>query len=53
MNAKEYFYNLHDVECNQKYDGKLPYSFHLEMVVKQAEKFEKYIPVDNPYYYAV
>ena len=50
MNAKEYFYNLHDVECNQKYDGKLPYSFHLEMVAKQAEKFEKYIPSDFPYY---
>lgn len=50
MNAKEYFYNLHDVECNQNYDGKLPYSFHLEMVAKQAEKFEKYIPSDFPYY---
>ena len=52
-NPKEYFYNLHDIECNQKYDEKLPYSFHLEMVAKQAEKFKKYIPVDNPYHDAV
>lgn len=42
--AKNYFYNLHDVECNQKYNGTLPYSFHLECVIKQAEKFIYLIP---------
>lgn len=30
----------HDVVCNQKYAGNLPYSFHLKMVVQQARKFE-------------
>ena len=29
----------HDVECNQKYDKTLPYSFHLNLVAKQVEKF--------------
>lgn len=48
--AKDYFYNLHDIEVNQKYNKVLPYSFHLEMVAKQAEKFEHLIPCDNPYY---
>jgi len=51
--AKNYFYNLHDVECNQKYNKTLPYSFHLEMVEKQAFLFKKYIPVDDPYFSAV
>ena len=37
--AIDYFYNLHDINCNQKYNKTLPYSFHLEMVLKQAEKF--------------
>lgn len=40
--VKDYFYNLHDVECNQKYNKgqyPVPYSFHLEMVGKQADKF--------------
>ena len=53
MIYKEYFYNLHDIECNQKYAKILPYSFHLEMVAKQAKKFEKYIPSDNPYHDAI
>lgn len=35
----------HDVECNQKYDGNLPYSFHLNLVAKQVEKF-KYLLSD-------
>jgi hypothetical protein len=52
-NIKSYFVNLHDVECNQKYNGNLPYSFHLEMVAKQAEKFQHHIPSDNPYHDAV
>lgn len=33
----------HDVVCNQKYAGKLPYSFHLKLVAAQATKFEKLI----------
>jgi hypothetical protein len=41
--AKEFFFNLHDVECNQKY-GKLPYSFHLELVEQQYFKFKHLIP---------
>lgn len=32
-------YHRHDVICNQKYDDTLPYSFHLECVVKNVEKF--------------
>jgi (p)ppGpp synthase/HD superfamily hydrolase len=47
INSKEvfdYFYNLHDVECNQKYNKRLPYSFHLEMVTQMAEKFKSCIP---------
>lgn len=48
--AKNFFYHLHDVVVNQKYNETLPYSFHLEMVANQAKKFEKLIPVDDPYY---
>ena len=51
--AKRWFCDLHDNKCNQKYNKNLPYSFHLEMVAAQAMKFEKYIPVDNPYHDAV
>lgn len=51
--AKRWFCDLHDNQCNQKYNKTLPYSFHLEMVAAQAQKFEKYIPVDNPYHDAV
>lgn len=47
--AKQYFYNLHDVECNQKYNKTLPYSFHLEMVEKQAMKFQHLIHTKDPY----
>jgi (p)ppGpp synthase/HD superfamily hydrolase len=53
LEAKSYFTNLHDVECNQKYNKNLPYSFHLEMVAKQADKYQHHIPSDNPYYNAV
>ena len=51
--VKKYFYNLHDIECNQKYSDSLPYSFHLDMVGKQANLFRHHIPVDDPYYTAV
>lgn len=37
--VQDYFYNQHDVVCNQKYDKKLPYSTHLDFVVQQAQKF--------------
>lgn len=50
---RQHFFDLHDNTCNQKYDEHLPYSFHLEMVAKQAKKFEKFIPSDNPYYLSV
>lgn len=39
MNFQEFCINQHDVVCNQKYNKTLPYSFHLEMVYKQFEKF--------------
>lgn len=44
---REYFTNLHDVEVNQKYAKKLPYSFHLEMVASQAYKFRELIPIED------
>lgn len=30
INFSEEVYFIHDVECNQKYAGDLPYSFHLK-----------------------
>jgi len=30
----------HDIECNQKYDGNLPYSFHLNLAAKQVDIFK-------------
>lgn len=36
---KEFCFYQHDVVCNQKYDTILPYSYHLDLVVKQVEKF--------------
>jgi len=49
--AKEFFYNLHDIDCNQKYGDNLPYSFHLKATVNTAEYFKECIPlpeiVDN------
>lgn len=50
---KQFFTNLHDIECNQKYNGNLPYSFHLEMVASQAERFKHHIPSDDPYNTAI
>ncbi len=41
--ARDYFYHLHDIECNQKYNKTLPYSFHLDMVEKQFDKFKHLI----------
>lgn len=48
--AQDYFYNLHDIEVNQKYAGNLPYSFHLEMVHNQGKKFSYLIdPKDDKF----
>lgn len=41
MTKIEEIYHIHDVVCNQKYDGYLPYSFHLKAVVKQAKKYSE------------
>lgn len=38
LQAKEYFFNLHDVEVNQKYGDK-PYSYHLKQVYEIVERF--------------
>jgi len=40
----------HDIYCNQKYDKKLPYSFHLEMVAKQASLFASKVIRDEDIY---
>ena len=50
--AKQYFYDLHDVERNQKYGGdlKLPYSFHLKMVDEQIKRWLYLIPADAKAY---
>lgn len=38
-NWRNLCYHQHDVVCNQKYGGTLPYSFHIECVVAQVKKF--------------
>lgn len=43
----EYFYYLHDVTCNQKYDDYLPYSFHLKAVDAAILNFKDHIPFDK------
>jgi (p)ppGpp synthase/HD superfamily hydrolase len=50
IDIKTYFFELHDITCNQKYNKTLPYSFHLEMVEAQALKFKHLIPADESYY---
>lgn len=49
INPVEYFKDLHDNVCNQKYAGKLPYSFHLELVAKQAMLFLNECKIENYY----
>lgn len=39
-NFKQYCIRQHDIECNQKYDKELPYSFHLNLVAIQQRKWE-------------
>lgn len=43
---KNYFRNLHDVSCNQKYAKTLPYSFHLDNVWQWASYYRDYWQVD-------
>jgi len=38
-NKIQQIYNHHDYFCNQKYNKKLPYSYHLKHVVSVAESF--------------
>jgi (p)ppGpp synthase/HD superfamily hydrolase len=48
---RQYCYNRHDVEVNQKYGNdviKLPYSFHLYAVEAQAQKFKHIIMGSEP-----
>ena len=44
LKTQKYFYELHDIICNQKYNKTLPYSFHLEMVVHMAQRFKACLP---------
>lgn len=44
---RDYFADRHDNFCNQKYDGKYPYSFHLDMVATQANRFKHLISKDT------
>jgi len=36
---RKWAYKKHDVDCNQKYNGNLPYSFHLGIVESHVEKY--------------
>lgn len=40
-------YRQHDVECNQKYNDYLPYSFHVKMVEAQGDKFAHLLRFDE------
>lgn len=42
-NFIEFCIHQHDVECNQKYNKSLPYSFHLGLVSDRAKKFKHLI----------
>lgn len=50
MKSKEFIEfckNQHDIVCNQKYGTIHPYSFHLELVSKQAYLFKKLVSKDD------
>jgi hypothetical protein len=49
MNSTNFFNDLHDIRCNQQYDG-LPYSFHLNAVRKQFTKYQ-YLITNLPHEY--
>lgn len=40
----QYFYDWHDITCNQKYDHYLPYSFHLKAVDAAILFFKDCLP---------
>ena len=42
-------YNQHDVECNQKYDVGIPYSYHLKAVVETTKRFKHYLDCYDDY----
>ena len=48
---RDFTYNQHDVVCNQKYNGNLPYSFHLMCVEAQVDKF-KHLLTPQEYFVA-
>lgn len=50
MTTREYFFDLHDVQCNQKYNKTLPYSFHLDMVYQQGLKFKQVLGDKQDYW---
>jgi (p)ppGpp synthase/HD superfamily hydrolase len=52
MTTRDYFFDLHDIQCNQKYNKTLPYSFHLDMVHKQGEKFKHVLDPNFILYWA-
>ena len=39
MDFREWAIKQHDIVCNQKYNGDLPYSFHLKAVESNVEKY--------------
>lgn len=47
MLTKERIFKIHDEDCNQKYADILPYSFHLDCVQKQGDKFSYLLPIDH------
>lgn len=40
----EKVYEIHDIDCNQKYDKVYPYSLHLKAVVAQVKKYSRLFP---------
>lgn len=47
--AINYFTNLHDVVCNQKYNNVLPYSFHLRAVEANFYRWRHLIRTDEEF----
>lgn len=60
-NLLDEIYKIHDVDCNQKYDKTLPYSFHLKAVLAQVNKYvtvfypknRKWTPEDTRFLYII
>lgn len=47
MDFIKFCIHQHDVECNQKYNKILPYSFHLNLVAEQAKKWGFLLKTDD------